>query len=32
MKALAFQEHGGLDKLRHQDVPDPKIGAALRYQ
>lgn len=26
MKALAFQEHGGLDKLRYQDVPDPKIG------
>jgi len=26
MKALAFNEHGGLDKLRYQDVPDPKIG------
>src|SRR5262249_39571243 len=26
MKALAFQEHGGLDKLRYQDVPDPGIG------
>jgi NADPH:quinone reductase-like Zn-dependent oxidoreductase len=26
MKALAFHEHGGLDKLRYQDVPDPKIG------
>lgn len=28
MKALAFHEHGGLDKLRYQDVADPKIGAA----
>ncbi|HXU81999.1 MAG TPA: alcohol dehydrogenase catalytic domain-containing protein, partial [Polyangia bacterium] len=27
MKALAFQEHGGLDKLRYQDVADPTIGA-----
>jgi len=27
MKALAFHEHGGLDKLRYQDVPDPKPGA-----
>jgi NADPH:quinone reductase-like Zn-dependent oxidoreductase len=26
MKALAFDEHGGLDKLRYQDVPDPGIG------
>jgi NADPH:quinone reductase-like Zn-dependent oxidoreductase len=26
MKALAFNEHGGLDKLRYQDVPEPKIG------
>jgi NADPH:quinone reductase-like Zn-dependent oxidoreductase len=26
MKALAFNEHGGLDKLRYQDVPDPEIG------
>ncbi len=26
MKALAFQEHGGLDRLMYQDVPDPKIG------
>jgi NADPH:quinone reductase-like Zn-dependent oxidoreductase len=26
MKALAFSEHGGLDKLRYMDVPDPKIG------
>jgi NADPH:quinone reductase-like Zn-dependent oxidoreductase len=26
MKALAFHEHGGLDKLRYQDVPDPRIG------
>jgi NADPH:quinone reductase-like Zn-dependent oxidoreductase len=26
MKALAFHEHGGLDKLRYQDVPDPVIG------
>jgi NADPH:quinone reductase-like Zn-dependent oxidoreductase len=26
MKALAFNEHGGLDKLKYQDVPDPKIG------
>ncbi|MBI4609118.1 MAG: hypothetical protein HY726_08920 [Candidatus Rokubacteria bacterium] len=26
MKALAFTEHGGLDKLRYEDVPDPKIG------
>ena len=26
MKALAFREHGGLDKLRYQDVPDPKLG------
>ncbi len=27
MKALAFREHGGLDKLRYQDVADPAIGA-----
>jgi len=27
MKALAFHEHGGLDKLKYQDVADPKIGA-----
>ena len=26
MKALAFNEHGGLDRLKYQDVPDPKIG------
>jgi NADPH:quinone reductase-like Zn-dependent oxidoreductase len=26
MKALAFNEHGGLDKLGYQDVPEPKIG------
>jgi len=26
MKALAFNEHGGLDKLRYQDVPDPTTG------
>jgi NADPH:quinone reductase-like Zn-dependent oxidoreductase len=26
MKALAFNEHGGLDTLRYQDVPDPAIG------
>ncbi len=26
MKALAFNEHGGLEKLRYQDVPDPKIA------
>ena len=26
MKALAFGEHGGLDRLRYQDVADPKIG------
>jgi len=26
MKALAFHEHGGLDKLAYQDVPDPAIG------
>jgi NADPH:quinone reductase-like Zn-dependent oxidoreductase len=26
MKALAFHEHGGLDKLKYQDVPEPKIG------
>ncbi len=26
MKALAFSEHGGLEKLKYQDVPDPKIG------
>jgi len=25
MKALAFQEFGGPDKLKLQDVPDPKI-------
>ena len=28
MKALAFHEHGGLDRLRYQDVPDPTIGPA----
>ena len=27
MKALAFQEHGGLDKLKSQVVADPKVGA-----
>jgi len=26
MKALAFNEHGGLEKLNYQDVPDPKIA------
>ncbi|HZP38732.1 MAG TPA: zinc-binding dehydrogenase [Methylomirabilota bacterium] len=26
MKALAFSEHGGLDRLRYQDVADPQIG------
>lgn len=26
MKALAFNEHGGLEKLKYQDVPDPKPG------
>ena len=25
MKALAFNAHGGLEKLKYQDVPDPKI-------
>ena len=28
MKALAFHAHGGLDKLRYQDVPDPSLGPA----
>ncbi len=28
MKALAFHEHGGLDRLRYQEVPDPAIGPA----
>lgn len=27
MKALAFDQHGGLDRLRYRDVPDPVIGA-----
>ncbi len=26
MKALAFNEHGALEKLKYQDVSDPKIG------
>lgn len=26
MKALAFKEHGGVDKLYYGDVPDPKIA------
>ena len=26
MKALAFHEHGAIDKLKYQDVPDPKPG------
>ncbi len=26
MKALAFSEHGGLDRLRYQDVADQQIG------
>jgi NADPH:quinone reductase-like Zn-dependent oxidoreductase len=26
MKALAFREHGGVEKLKYQDVPDPRIG------
>jgi NADPH:quinone reductase-like Zn-dependent oxidoreductase len=28
VKALAFHEHGGLDRLRYQDVPDPAIDPA----
>jgi len=28
MKALAFHEHGGLDRIRYQEVPDPAIGPA----
>ena len=28
MKALAFNEHGGLEKLKYQDVPDPKVGSS----
>lgn len=27
MKALAFHQHGGIDMLRYQDVPDPEIDA-----
>jgi NADPH:quinone reductase-like Zn-dependent oxidoreductase len=27
VKALAFDQHGGLDRLRYRDVPDPVIGA-----
>lgn len=27
MKALAFDQHGGLDRLRYRDVPDPVIGS-----
>ena len=26
MKALAFHEHGAIDKLKYQDVPDPTPG------
>jgi NADPH:quinone reductase-like Zn-dependent oxidoreductase len=26
MKALAFNEHGGIEKLAYQDVPDPRVG------
>jgi NADPH:quinone reductase-like Zn-dependent oxidoreductase len=26
MKALIFQEHGGLDQLQYADVPDPIVG------
>lgn len=26
MKAIVFHEHGGLDVLRYEDVPEPKIG------
>jgi NADPH:quinone reductase-like Zn-dependent oxidoreductase len=26
MKALAFDEHGGLEKLKYRDVPEPEIG------
>ena len=26
MKALAFSEHGGLDRLRYRNVPDPVLG------
>ena len=26
MKAVTFEEHGGLDKLQYKDVPEPKIG------
>lgn len=26
MKAIVFHEHGGTDKLRYEDFPDPEIG------
>ena len=26
MKAVVFHEHGGLDVLKYEDVPDPKAG------
>ena len=26
MKAIVFHEHGGLDKLRYEDFPDPTLG------
>src|SRR5262245_53984311 len=26
MKALVFYEHGGLDKMRYADVPEPVVG------
>ena len=26
MKAIVFHEHGGIDKLRYEDFPDPTVG------
>ena len=26
MKAIVFHEHGGLDNLRYEDIPDPVVG------
>ena len=26
MKAVMFEEHGGVDVLQYKDIPDPKVG------
>ena len=26
MKAVVFEEHGGVEKLQYKEIPDPKVG------